>query len=197
MPLVGDIPVSPVAPPAEVRTATLPLVELGGAAAELADGLLRQHAVAPRTEDGIEAERKVFSQTLEDIALDRMGPLVCPGQEAFPPYTRRFRVSQSSSLGVSKTRCIDDFAQSLINDTVNIDRRIRMGSIPDFVESARRLHAAFPGHRFHVMKSDFQAAYRSCPIRPDHVPLANILVRNPDTGEVSASSQWAMPFGAV
>ena len=30
-PLVGDIPVSPVAPPAEVRTATLPLEELGDA----------------------------------------------------------------------------------------------------------------------------------------------------------------------
>jgi hypothetical protein len=126
-----------------------------------------------------------------------MGPLVRPGYEAFPPYTRRFGVSQSSSLGVTTTRCIDDFAQSLINDTVNVNRRIRMGSIPDFVESARRLHAALPNQRLHVMRSDFQAAYRSCPIRPDHVPLANILVRDPDTGRVSVSSQWAMPFGAV
>ena len=100
-PLVGDVPISPVAPLAEVRTATLPLADFRGAAEELADGLLRQHAVAPRTEDGIEAERKVFSQTLEDIALGRMGPLVRPGQEAFPSYTRRFGVSQSSSLGVT------------------------------------------------------------------------------------------------
>ena len=92
-PLVGDIPVSPVAPPAAVRTATLPLGELGDAASELADSFLRQHAVASRTGDGVEAERKVFSQTLEDIALGRMGPLVRPGLEAFPPYTRRFGVS--------------------------------------------------------------------------------------------------------
>ena len=62
-PLVGDIPVSPVAPPVEVRTATFPLGELGDAASELADSLFRQHAVAPRTGDGVEAERKVFSQT--------------------------------------------------------------------------------------------------------------------------------------
>ena len=196
-PLVGDIPVSPVAPAAKVRTATLPLEELGGAATRLAGSLLLQHSVAPRTEDGIDAEKKVFSQTLEDIALGRMGPLVTPGLGALPPYTRRFGVSQNSSHGVSKVRCIDDFAQSLINDTVDVGRRIRMGSIPDFVESARRLHAASPEHALHVMKSDFQAAYRSCPIRPDHVPLANILVRDPRTGEVSASSQWAMPFGAV
>ena len=98
---------------------------------------------------------------------------------------------------MSKIRCIDDSAQSLINDTVNVGRRIRMGSIPGFVESARRLHAAFPGHALNVMRSDFQAASRSCLIRPDHVPLANIPIRDPDTGEVSASSQWAMPFGAV
>ena len=98
---------------------------------------------------------------------------------------------------MSKIRCIDGFAQSLINDTVNVGRRIRVGSIPDFVESARRLHAAFAGHALNVMRSDFQAASRSCPIRPDHVPLANILIRDPDTGEVPASSQWAMPYAAV
>ena len=72
-----------------------------------------------------------------------------------------------------------------------------MGSISDFVETARRLHGALPGERLHVMKSDFQAAYRSCPIQPSHVPYANILVRDPSSGVVSVSTQWAMPFGAV
>ena len=47
------------------------------------------------------------------------------------------------------------------------------------------------------MRSDFQAAYRSCPIRPEDVPYANILVRDPSSGVVSVTAQWAMPFGAV
>ena len=88
-------------------------------------------------------------------------------------------------------------AQSFINDTVDIDRRIRMGSITDFVETARRLYKARPNETLHVMKSDFQAAYRSCPILPDDIPYANILVRDPSSGVVSVTAQWAMPFGAV
>ena len=47
------------------------------------------------------------------------------------------------------------------------------------------------------MKSDFQAAYRSCPILPDDIPYANILARDPSSGVVSVTAQWAMPFGAV
>ena len=193
-PLVGAIPVSPTAPRHDVRRATIQLDELQERAEKISDSLLRQHTSRP---DDIDAEAKVFSQTLEDIALGRMAPLRPPGVLALPPYTRRFGVSQRSSHGDVKVRCIDDFAQSLINDTVDIDRRIRMGSISDFVETARRLHMAFPREHLHVMKSDFQAAYRSCPIHPDHIPYSNILVRDPANGVVSVSTQWAMPFGAV
>ena len=196
-PLVGDIPVSPVAPLDEVRKAVLPLTDLRRKAECIAGGLLRQHATAPRNKEDLSAEEKVFEQTLEDIRVGRMGPLTQPGVGAQPPFTRRFGVSQRSSHGETKVRCIDDFAQSLINDTVIVGRRIRMGSISDLVESARRLHAAQPLEGLHVLKSDFQAAYRSCPILPERVSLANILVRDPATGTVSASAQWAMPFGAV
>eukprot|EP00972_Heterocapsa_arctica_P042243 6227370-Heterocapsa_arctica.AAC.1 len=71
-------------------------------------------------------------------------------------------------MGVPKFRCIDDFAQSRVNDTVNVSRRIRMGYISDLTTSLRRLRRAHPKHRLHVQISDFKAAYRSCPIRPAH-----------------------------
>ena len=197
-PLVGDIPVSPIAPPATVRTARISPAELLDEAAALAPRLLQQHASPPRDASALEAEREIFSQTQADIALGRMGPLRAPqGEGVNPPFTRRFGVSQTSSHGKTKLRCIDDFAQSLVNDSVSVSRRIRMGKISDLVEAAKRLRLSHPEEPLHVLKSDFQAAYRSCPIRPDHVPLANILVRDPDSGSLHVSAQYAMPFGAV
>ena len=146
-PLAGQIPVSPVAPLHEVRVPSIRTDELEERAGQIAESLLAQHSAAPR---GPEADKKVFSQTLGDVRLGRMGPLGTPGVDLFPPYTQRFGVSQKSSHGEVKVRCIDDFAQSLINDTVRINRRIRMGSIADFVETARRLHAARPEEALHV-----------------------------------------------
>lgn len=197
-PLVGDIPVSPVAPLAAVRTARIDEDALRVEAREIAPSLLLQHSRPPRDGVGAAAESEIFSQTVGDIALGRMGPLLPPGADgAQPPYTRRFGVQQTSSHGASKLRCIDDFAQSRVNDAVTVDRRIRMGAISDFVQVAQAMRRANPTEALHVMKSDFKAAYRSCPIHPDHVPLANILIRNPVTGEVLVTSQRAMPFGAV
>ena len=197
-PLVGDIPVSPAAPPAPVRSAKLSLSSLLQEATSLAPRLVEQHSAPPRDSASRAAEREVFSQTQADVSLGRMGPLRPLGSSGTgPPYTRRFGVTQTSSHGKAKLRCIDDFAQSLVNDAVSVDRRIRMGRISDLVEAARRLRQSRPDAPLSVLKSDFQAAYRSCPIHPDHVPLANILVRDPDSGELRVSAQYAMPFGAV
>eukprot|EP00972_Heterocapsa_arctica_P018224 2692084-Heterocapsa_arctica.AAC.1 len=71
-------------------------------------------------------------------------------------------------MGAPKFRCVDDFAQSLINSTVTVGRRIRMGTISDLVVSLRRLRRAHPADALHVLRSDFKAAYRSCPISPEH-----------------------------
>ena len=197
-PLVGPIPVSPVAPEATVRTAKFPASELPERTSAIATGLINQHRAPPRGPDALAAELEILSQTKEDISQGRMGPLRALGSEGTgPPYTRRFGVTQTSSHGKTKLRCIDDFAQSLLNDSVSVGRRIRMGRISDLVEAARRLKRTHPDTPLHVLKSDFKAAYRSCPILPEHVSLANILVRDPDSGELYVSAQHAMPFGAV
>ena len=81
-PLVGDIPVSPVSPPAKVRTATLLLEDIGRGGRT--GGQLLPPARYGALNGSIEAEKKVFSQTLGDIALGRMGFLVRPNSGAFP-----------------------------------------------------------------------------------------------------------------
>ena len=88
-------------------------------------------------------------------------------------------------------------AQSKINDACSVQSRIRMGSVQDLVTTAEVLHKAFPKLPLHILKSDFKAAYRSCPIRHSHLKYANILVRDPGSGTVKVSQQFAMPFGAV
>jgi len=113
------------------------------------------------------------------------------------PLTRRFGVVQRSAKGVAKIRCIDDFAESLVNDTVTVSRCIRMGRLADMLAVARILHHAYPAEDLLLAKSDFCAAYRGCPILEDHLIFSDILVRDPRSGRVWASTQLAMPFGAV
>jgi hypothetical protein len=51
-----------------------------------------------------------------------------------------------------KTRCIDDFADSLVNDTVTISRRIRMGRLKDMLAVARLMHDAHPAEDLFLEK---------------------------------------------
>ena len=108
--------------------------------------------------------------------------------------TRRFPVLQRSSNGAVKLRCIDDFAESQVNSTTLVTRRIRMGRISDLSYVLKKLVKKFGS--LHLAKSDFKAAYRCCPISPEHSDLSSFLVSSPE-GVVHCCQQWAMPFGAV
>ena len=70
-----------------------------------------------------------------------------------------------------------------------------MGRHHDLDWVVRRLHRRL-GHRMKLLKSDFKAAYRSCPICVKDLKFAHILVRGA-SGELLVSEQYAMPFGAV
>ena len=74
-------------------------------------------------------DASIFQQTQEEISLGRMTPLASP--DLTRPLTRRVGVLQRTAKGVVKTRCIDDFAESLVNDTVTTSRRICMGRLTD------------------------------------------------------------------
>jgi hypothetical protein len=70
-----------------------------------------------------------------------------------------------------------------------------MGRLSDLAHVVSILAAA--GHiDLKLLKSDFAAAYRGCPILSEHLDLASIIIRAPD-GSLHVSAQLAMPFGAV
>ena len=196
-PLIGDIPVDSEAPPSCRRT---PLHDREALRALGTSGLQEQlrRQSRPLSGESLEDAAELWAQTLAEVRLGRMSPpqpveLASPSAQVF---TRRFAVRQATSSGSLKVRCIDDFAESGVNDACRIGRRIRMGRIADLVQSARCLRAAHPSQRLLVLKSDVKAAYRSCPIRASDIELAGILVRDPQ-GRIFVSHQYAMPFGAV
>ena len=168
-PLVGDIPVNHLAQPGTVQSASLDAASLSED-----QGLfkkLRYRALSIR--DPI-LHDQVIEQTSEEILAGRMGPLIIDHDTSV--VTRRFPVLQRSSKGKMKVRIIDDFKESGINSTCSIEGRIRMGSISNLIEVAHRMWRNQPTIRLHIGKSDFSKAYRSCPIRSDHLPFANCLM---------------------
>ena len=126
-----------------------------------------------------------------------MSPLVPLDIDTDSVLTRRFPVQQLSAKGVLKARAIDDFAESRVNDTTLVTRRIRMDSISDLLAIARHLSRSCPGRPLTILKSDFRAAYRSLPILTEHLEFAQVAVVDPTLQQVLCATQFAMPFGAV
>lgn len=117
-----------------VRSRTFLRHELLGQASQLGSLLVAgQSALAARAspEDLFE----IYSQTLEYISRGRTTPLTLASSRSSGLVARRVGVRQLPSVGKSKLRCIDDFAESLVNSTTSVSRRICMDSVEDLAES--------------------------------------------------------------
>ena len=104
---------------------------------------------------------------------------------------------QLDGKGRDKMRCIDDFLQNRVNEACNIHGRIRMDTLQDLLDIMRLVHAAHPGGRGKLSKSDFKSAYRQCPVCAAHYPFAGLCIADPSEGCTYVGTQCAMPFGAV
>ncbi|MCP3913923.1 MAG: hypothetical protein GY711_00025, partial [bacterium] len=196
-PLVGPIPVAHGATSIVVRSATQSPASLRRVGCALGRRLVnKQRRVSLQALDPA-GEVEIWQQTIDDVARGRMAPLVevDAGFAFVVSPSRRFAVRQVSSTGKSKIRTIDDLSESLVNEATSVVGKIRMSSIADLVAQVDRLHRAQPGRPVRLVKADFSSAYRSCPVAPDHLDFAQVLVAL--RGQVSRSVQWAMPFGAV
>ena len=192
-PLVGDIPISSSAREELVRDFEVDAADASVAARSAEHRFSTgQGGTAPGSD-----QQEIFRQTTEEVKVGRMSGLRDPTFGGPSPQTRRFGVEQMSSDGRTKLRCIDDFAESLVNGMCRIGRRIRMGRVSDALASARILAAAWPSEDVLLCKSDFKAAYRGCPIRSEHLDFARIVLEDPESGKTREATQWAMPFGAV
>ncbi len=168
---------------------------MGKAGTSHRDRLIKKHDRPASSPEESLQDIKVIEMTNSDANLKRMSRPVLLNRSKHRFLTRRFAVKQRDAKGLWKIRCIDDFHESLVNDACGVHRRIRMGRHHDLDWVARRLHRRL-GHRLKLLKSDFRAAYRSCPILSEDLKFSHILIRGA-SGELLVSEQFAMPFGAV
>ena len=68
----------------------------------------------------------IFEQTVEQVNLQRMTSFEPASTDTTNLLTRRFGVLQFTSSGELKVRCVDKLAESMVNDTTDILRAIRM-----------------------------------------------------------------------
>ena len=152
-PLVGDIPVDSEAQPRKVREKIYRRDQLLRLGKSRWDQTLKRHSGQPGEDDD-----DLWKQTEAEASLGRMTKPI-PVAEASPRLiARRFAVRQRDSKGRWKIRCVDDFAESLVNDGCSVSGRIRTGKISDLQSVLNILRGA--GHSsLHLLKSDFKAAY--------------------------------------
>jgi hypothetical protein len=189
-PLVGELPVDPSAVPRRVRIASINKESLRKLGASQVANL-----VAKQLRKVGEDSAEVFALTVADALLNRMTSpkRYRPGFLKFA--TRRFAVRQRDAKGKFRLRCIDDFHESWVNDSCSVRRRLRMGRHSDLEWILRELSARLR-LPLRLLKSDFKAAFRGCPILTEHLEFSHILLLDP-SGDVFTSQQYAMPFGAV
>ena len=192
-PLVGDIPTVSSAVPHDVRRKTMSDDELS----RLSPSIVAKALKKPVLNDEQKGDLKeIFRQTCDEIAMGRMTKLSEPDTSCPLTMTRRFPVRQLSSKGKMKLRSIDDFLFSRTNDMCQVGAKIRMGKIDDLVLSAKRMTKSGKTDLV-IGKSDFRAAYRACPILPEHRRYSRTCVFDPDNDRFYETYQRAMPFGAV
>ena len=195
-PFVGVIPVDSRARPDKSIPAITTPEELSNRAKELSEKSLSKRANSGMSYTD---QKKIYQQTIDEINVGRMTPFREPKTDEKYPVTRRFAVRQLSSGGKEKLRCIDDYLRSEINSLMHVEGRISMGRISNLLKSADVLvsHPNRQGEVLNIIKSDFRAAYRSCPIRSEHLPFTRIIVWNPDKQCYQETSHNCMPFGSL
>ena len=193
--LTGEVPVSHEARPGIAREAVHARDELLRQAATLRPALASRQAQPPAAGEQAVDAAEVFRQTLAEIALGRMGPLHPLDLRSGLPLTRRFAVRQMTPSGTFKTRCIDDFAESRINDACRVNGRLRMDRLEDVRWSVAASMDAL-GTSWLLAKSDVRAAYRLCPVAAADLELASVAVHDPwpSPGSTLCRSGLSRPF---
>ena len=195
--LVGKIQTSKSAKKHPVRKRQVNDSKLRAQTRHLTRNIRKSILRVPSNPEQAKLEHSVYTQTLEDIRKKRMSPLSEIDYDAEFPPTKRFGILQSNSSGKEKIRIIDDFAESMVNDSCQVDGRIRMGRISDLIGAVRTITRRNPSYPLHIFKSDAKSAYKNCPIFGEDLKYARVLLKNIQSGEVVESTHYSCPFGAV
>ncbi len=146
-------------------------------------------------DSGVDAQLMI--ETEEELAKGwAIGPFSLKDLEEGAVVSRRFPLIQSS-----KTRMIDDFSISGVNDSTVSHNKIELHTIDCFCAMVR---AYFERRGMHGLAGnllsktyDLKSAYRQVPIRRDHLRYSYFSVYNHKLGAPQIYQLQTLPFGAT
>ncbi len=144
-----------------------------------------------------ELDERLLSETREELECGwAEGPFDPKCLEDGATISRRFALVQGA-----KTRMIDDFSISGVNDSCVIHNKIDLHLIDTFAAAIKNY---FSGCRDHSVSGsllgktyDLKSAYRQVPIRSDHLKFAYFSIYNCELDRTEVYRLRTLPFGAT
>ena len=148
-----------------------------------------------KTSGDIEVDRQLLHETREEVKRGwAIGPLDSIPEGAV--VSRRFPLVQKT-----KTRMIDDFSISGINDTASTHNKVDLHMVDTFAavvrEFFRRCTDESKANALVAKTYDLKSAYRQVPIREDHLRFSYFCIYNCETGQAETYQLVTLPFGAT
>ena len=142
-------------------------------------------------------DEKLLAETKEELECGwAEGPVLRSSLEHGAIISRRFALVQGA-----KTRMIDDFSISGINDSCIIHNKIDLHLIDTFAATIKSFFVQCKHHNVCgalVGKTyDLKSAYRQVPIRSDHLKFAYFSIYKCESDEVQIYRLKTLPFGAT
>ena len=147
----------------------------------------------------LQLDEKLLAETKEELECGRAeGPFLRSSLVQGSTISRRFALVQGA-----KTRKINDFSISGVNDSCIIHNKIDLHLIDTFAATVT-IKSYFVTCKQHNMCSalvgktyDLKSAYRQVPIRSDHLKFAYFSIYNCELDEVQIYRLKTLPFGAT
>ncbi len=142
-------------------------------------------------------DEQLLSETREELSCGwAEGPYDPASLERGATISRRFALVQGQ-----KTRMIDDFSISGVNDSCIIHNKIDLHLIDTFAATIKSYFGKSRSHgRDGLLEGktyDLKSAYRQVPIRADHLKFAYFSIYNCESDKVEVYRLKTLPFGAT
>ena len=150
-----------------------------------------------RSSGDTEIDRQLLDETEEEIRKGwAIGPFELSDLQPGSVVSRRFPLQQST-----KTRMIDDFSISGINDSTVCHHKVDLHTVDSFCALVREYFEASErsniDSRLVGKTYDLKSAYRQVPIRKDHLRFAFFSVFNHKENRPQIYQLLTLPFGAT
>ena len=147
--------------------------------------------------EDMEVDKQLWEETCGELACGwAEGPFELEDLEPGATISRRFALFQKS-----KTRLIDDFSISGVNDSCEAHNKIDLHMVETFCSLVRcyfeACKAADRDSSILAKTYDLKNAYRQVPIHPAHYKYAYFSLYNVQRGRVEIYRLRTMPFGAT